>query len=113
MKNPIRALLERDERRWQTHGLTDWERRRAGGKWMFVLKFGFLWGLITFGVVTVIGDIQIRGETLWFNLVTYLSVGLTLGLFMWWEGERKYQKHLKEEFEKNLDDFPADDALYK
>ncbi len=64
MKNPIRALLEWDERRWQTQDVKDWERRRAEGKLTFVLKFGFLWGLMTFGGVTVIGDSQIRGETL-------------------------------------------------
>lgn len=105
MRNLIKTFFERDKRRWQTHGIKDWGHQRAGGSWLFVLKFGFRWGLMTFAAVTVIGDIQIRGETLWFNLATYLSVGLALGLFMWHEGERKYQKHLNEEFQKKTGRF--------
>lgn len=89
MRNLIRALIERK----------DWERQRAEGKRMFVLKVGF-WSLIASVVFTLIDylfDGRIIVETIWFSLV----LGLALGLFMWREGEKKYQKHLREQSEKN------------
>jgi H+/Cl- antiporter ClcA len=104
MKNPIRALLERDERRWQTQGVKDWERRRAEGKLTFVLKLGFLWGLIMIAAFTLIEyflDGRIRVETLWSRVLMFLSLGFVLGLVFWRKGEEKYQKHLREQSEKN------------
>ena len=98
MRNPIRALLGRNERRQQTHDIRDWERRRAEGKWMFVLKRGFLWGLISFVGFTLIEyflDGRIRVETLWSKALLCLSLSFALGLVFWREGEKKYQKNLK------------------
>ncbi len=103
MKNPIKALLERDERRWQTRGVKDWERRRVEGKWMFVFKFGFLWGLMMIAAFTLmeyVFDGRIKVENLWFKGLLFPGVGLFVGLFMWHEGERKYQKHLEGEAEE-------------
>lgn len=114
MRNPIEALLEWDEHRWQTRRVKDWERQRASGKWLFVLKFGFLWGLIMFGGLNVIGDFldgKIGVDALWFNLMTFLSIGLALGLFKWHQGERNYQKYLRKISEKKPDGFPTNDAL--
>lgn len=93
MKNLIRALTERK----------DWERQRAEGKWMFVLKVGF-WSLIVsigFALIDYLFDGRIIIEHILFSLV----LGLALGLIMWREGERKYEKHLREELERKTGRF--------
>ncbi len=76
MRNPIRALLERDERRWQARGVKDWERRRAEGMPMFVLKFGFLWGIkmfVAFTLIEYLLDGRIIVEILWSKALMFLS----------------------------------------
>ena len=98
MRNPIKALMAWDERRWRNQGIEKWERRRIEGKWMFVLKFGLLWGILMIVGLTLIEylfDGRIKFEMLWLKGLLYPGVGLVVGLFTWREGERKYQKHLE------------------
>ena len=100
MKNPIKTLLDRDERRWQSHGIKDWERRREEGQFIFVLKFALRWCLmmiIAFTLLDYLFDGRIRFETLWFRVLGFLIVGLAVGTVFWHKVERKFQKYLSEE----------------
>lgn len=98
MRNPFRAILERDQRRWETHGVKAWERQRAKGKWLFVLKFGFLWGLMMTAGISLIEyflDGRIRVETLWLKVPMNLTLGLISASVLWSYTERKYEKYIR------------------
>ena len=96
MRNPIKALMAWDERRWRNQGIEKWERRRIEGKWMFVLKFGLLWGILMIVGLTlieylfdgklsqlihdykkardVVGDIPIKAQVLSFMEMMYIKI---------------------------------------
>ena len=97
MRNPVKVISEWNDRRWRTHGVKVWERRRAKGMRLFVLMFGAMWGawmIIVMSLVEYLMDGTIRAESLKFKVPIYLIGGFIVGLVGWWSNENKYRKHI-------------------
>jgi hypothetical protein len=96
MRNPLEAISEWNDRRWRTHGIKAWERRRTKGVWLFVLMFGAMWGAwmaIVLSLVEYLFDGTFRVESLKFTVPFYLIGGFIVGLAVWWGNENRYRKH--------------------
>ena len=78
----------------------DWERKRARGKWRFIIGYGiFTWGAIMFlvlGVCPALFNIPFRGEMsaryLGEALVSWSTGGILLGTITWYVSEHLYRK---------------------
>lgn len=98
MKNPIKIILE-EEPSQQTQRIKAWEYQRTKGKWHFVFKIGLLWSFSMSAVLTLfdyLTDGGIKLEILRFRLLFFVGFGFVSALILWQIGERKYQKHLKD-----------------
>ena len=84
--------------RSSAHSLQKWEKIRAKGKTRFVVQTAFVWGLTVAGMTHAF-------NTIFLNDPNYLSLGRVIftvlggsvfGLMVWREGEKEYQKALRE-----------------
>lgn len=100
MRNPVKVISEWNDRRWRTHGVKAWERRRAKGIVLFVLMFGAMWGawmIIVLSLAEYLWDGTFRVESLKFTVPIYLVGGFIVGLVVWGDNENKYRKHISGE----------------
>ena len=102
MKNPFKTFSKWNKNRWETRGVSDWERQRAKGKWLFVLKFTLVFTLaLTVGLslFDYLVDGRIKTEDFWVEVPINLMMGLIAGSIIWNTSEKKYQKFISEKSE--------------
>ena len=97
MRNPFKTWSESKEADWQANDVKSWERTRAKGMWLFILKIDLVWGL-WMSVTTSLfefWDGMFSVQLLRFKVLSFFMVGLMLGVYLWYANEAKYQENVR------------------
>lgn len=72
-----------------------WEKQRAKGKWFVIFRTAILASISMFVLTNLLGWIS-DGQTYLtpYFLVSYLVIGLLLGVTSWWTNDARYQNHV-------------------
>lgn len=78
--------------------IISWSKQRQKGKWVFALRVGILWALLTYVLMQLFYVLFQEGHVFEIGrFLTGLAVWLTMGffgfgLFMWWWNEKAYHQ---------------------
>lgn len=96
MKNVWQKYLVWREKRNQKH-FEWWGKKRSKGHPQIVLSTTFIYLSVMLFTTSIFDyfDGYLTWSALPFKLLKYFIFGFILGLFIWWDNERRYQRVLK------------------